>query len=466
MKSIIYRFLINAILLLSILPLWSNTDTLSSDGISRLSQRPLPTLEILGGGFICAQDTYHLELRLTGTSPYTILYALDGVIQDPLQLTASNVVWALPESMDFDTLSIFGISNELGIGSIFGTNFLIVTRTLSPVRDTVICNAVDHTYRVIIDFDMFDDDEVVLVSGSNVQVIGNSVEIGSLPYEQDYEVFVTSNLRCDTIQLSGGHACMIPCVDFNPELLVHSTDSLFCEGTNLDVELIGVSASIWTNSVGQIINEGSTASWVLTSGIHDSIQILVAEEDCIDTLFLQLQILERFRFESGQLDIRQPDCGVNNGNLRLDIAFGDYFEEVLLQPIGVSGIIFDQLPAGSYILNGLHPHCPLEIPITLIQGECSIFIPTAFTPNGDGINDRFEVLLPNSGQFKISQMEVLDRWGNVLYSYTSSDESTIAAWDGSNKGMPAEPGNYAYWIVVEEQDRSIQKYTGSVVLIR
>ena len=68
----------------------------------------------------------------------------------------------------------------------------------------------------------------------------------------------------------------------------------------------------------------------------------------------------------------------------------------------------------------------------------NIFIPTAFTPNGDGLNDRFRPI-EDYGYF-IYRMFVFNRWGQIVY------DGMHDGWDGTFGGKPAEVGTYFYTI--------------------
>jgi len=67
----------------------------------------------------------------------------------------------------------------------------------------------------------------------------------------------------------------------------------------------------------------------------------------------------------------------------------------------------------------------------------SVYVPDAFTPNGDGINDTFGI----SGEaIRDFTMRIYNRWGELIF------ESTNAAqhWDGSYKGKVVPQGVYVY----------------------
>ena len=79
--------------------------------------------------------------------------------------------------------------------------------------------------------------------------------------------------------------------------------------------------------------------------------------------------------------------------------------------------------------------------ITLIQ-QCPtvFFIPDAFSPNGDGLNDFFQVFAQD-----ISEMElkIFNRWGSLVYQSTNLEET----WDGTYNGQLMEVGVYMYELI-------------------
>ena len=68
-----------------------------------------------------------------------------------------------------------------------------------------------------------------------------------------------------------------------------------------------------------------------------------------------------------------------------------------------------------------------------------IFLPKAFTPNGDNLNDQYGISNPNAVQNLIS-FEIFDRWGSRVF-FT---DDPFLTWDGSFKGDPLNPGVLLY----------------------
>jgi gliding motility-associated-like protein len=75
-----------------------------------------------------------------------------------------------------------------------------------------------------------------------------------------------------------------------------------------------------------------------------------------------------------------------------------------------------------------------------VVNQSAIFVPTAFSPNGDGRND---ILKPiGIGYRNINYFRVFNRWGEQMFYTTQFEEG----WDGRWKGVPQEIGSY-YWIL-------------------
>ncbi|MBL7967737.1 MAG: gliding motility-associated C-terminal domain-containing protein [Prolixibacteraceae bacterium] len=72
------------------------------------------------------------------------------------------------------------------------------------------------------------------------------------------------------------------------------------------------------------------------------------------------------------------------------------------------------------------------------------FIPEAFSPNGDGINDKFEI--KGIAKYKSVQIEIFNRWGNIVYQSKNYGEGAgkEGFWDGSSKSGPVPTGTYFY----------------------
>lgn len=105
------------------------------------------------------------------------------------------------------------------------------------------------------------------------------------------------------------------------------------------------------------------------------------------------------------------------------------------------------------------PPPPPPLP-TLTAVDKTVFIPNAFTPNGDGKNDAFNIRVSKDAIGM--NMTIFDRWGKLLFE----GSSITAGWDGTFKGRNVEVGAYQYIIKVKFRDNKTETFTGDVNLIR
>jgi gliding motility-associated-like protein len=146
-----------------------------------------------------------------------------------------------------------------------------------------------------------------------------------------------------------------------------------------------------------------------------------------------------------------------------------------------SGAQFYSWSPASYLTdpNIVNPLANLTVPVTFIlsgidENGCrnidsihvgvdytdAVFVPSAFSPNGDGKNDIFKV---GSISFqKVQEFRIFNRWGQEIFSTTDPKKG----WDGTFNGQPQEMGVYNYIIRLAYPDGKIETYKGSVTLIR
>jgi gliding motility-associated-like protein len=97
-----------------------------------------------------------------------------------------------------------------------------------------------------------------------------------------------------------------------------------------------------------------------------------------------------------------------------------------------------------------------------IRDEFSVYIPNTFTPNGDGLNDVFNVKgigLQTAGY----SMEIYDRWGTLIYS----TKDVMKGWDGTAKGIYSENGVYVYKVkTLGANGEGKKEFVGHVSLLK
>lgn len=104
--------------------------------------------------------------------------------------------------------------------------------------------------------------------------------------------------------------------------------------------------------------------------------------------------------------------------------------------------------------------------IQLEEEETQVFVPTAFSPDNNGINDFFYVYTDGNA-INISKFFVFDRWGNEVFGTTDLpvNEETNG-WDGMYRGKFVNSGVYVYFVEIEFIDGSKEIFKGDITVTR
>lgn len=125
--------------------------------------------------------------------------------------------------------------------------------------------------------------------------------------------------------------------------------------------------------------------------------------------------------------------------------------------------VLRHLDAGTYHYTISDSHkCRIEgdTYITGSTRECAIFAPSAFSPNGDGLNDIFHVkLLDGFTKFRLA---VYGRWGDVVYE----TNDPLSGWDGTRKGVYLPAGTYTWSVTYTDSKNQLIKQQGNLLMIR
>lgn len=95
-----------------------------------------------------------------------------------------------------------------------------------------------------------------------------------------------------------------------------------------------------------------------------------------------------------------------------------------------------------------------------IQRRPDLWLPTAFTPNGDGLNDTFGPVV-KSAQITDFEFIVYDRYGGRVFVSTSPDNR----WDGTHSGKQVAEGGYLYYLKAKLQNGQTIERKGSVNVV-
>lgn len=268
---------------------------------------------------------------------------------------------------------------------------------------------------------------------------------------------ITVRARPNLIQLTGGdYYCAGQ--EFNPlALLVSGTPNW-----NVYYSLNGIPQSVLGVSSLPISIGNSIGTYVLDS-IHDlycsnimvgSQTISVLDGPQIPLFIGDTSLCENESTSSIQVNNFNPLGAVNWYN---DAALSNYlFSDDEFFPSSDTSAVF-------YVtqeVNGCEgPYAILSVSIV----SCGFVIPTAFTPNNDNQNDRWEIIGLDS-KYPTNSVRIFNRWGELLFESLEGKYSNNE-WDGTYKGETLPVGSY-YYIIELAKDKSSEPINGTVSIIR
>ena len=244
-------------------------------------------------------------------------------------------------------------------------------------------------------------------------------------------------------------------VDSLPIISISKTPTITCSGQPAVLTASGASTYTWstgavgvTNTVSPTTNTGYTVVGTDTNGCSNTA-----------TEILLVNPL--------------PPVAINGGATSVDLNLGQsitlYASGALTYSWTTGNVKCDSCATNIESPNANTQYCVAGTDINgckavmclnvVVENICDIFIPDAFSPNGDGQNDEFKVY---SHCIADLTLQVFDRWGNLVF--TGSGLS--AAWDGSYGGKLMNTGSYVYQLQYTLSNGKKTKTKGNFSLMR
>lgn len=313
-----------------------------------------------------------------------------------------------------------------------------------------------------------------LCSGDSTGFASATISGGIPPYE-----YLWSNGQTDTIAtglVAGGYSITVTddnnCtrIRFNIAILqpfaidisIDTLAEIQCFGSNEGV--LNAVATGGTEPYSYLWESGDTNSMHsnLTSGNY-----FLTLTDAHNCYVVSTSVLDQPDLVSVSIDsIASASClGNNDGFIRV-IVEGGIGEYSYIWSNNALTNTAENLSAGTYYLTiNDENNCIStgEFLVGELSGSC-IEIPSAFTPNNDGVNDYFEI--KNVHLLEEVEVEIYNRWGQLMfifigtgYEYAQSESQ----WDGKYNGVDVALGTYVF---IVKLSGVLEPYNGVVTVIR
>ena len=200
-----------------------------------------------------------------------------------------------------------------------------------------------------------------------------------------------------------------------------------------------------------------------------------AANGCDSTHYFTINLFEKIQIEVAT----SPTCeGKEEGTALAQVSSGQPPYHLVWGNGTEGDSTLQNLAVGNYSLtvtdaNGCQQIAFFDIPnypLTEVALKCEprLYAPTAFSPNGDGVNDFF-TFYSNNKVLEIKLLQVYDVWGERVYvgkNLPLGMESAEGGWDGMFRGQPMNPGVFVWKASFRYKEESLGWVRGDVVLLR
>lgn len=266
-----------------------------------------------------------------------------------------------------------------------------------------------------------------------------------------YTVRVSNAASCSSL------ATTTVMINPSPVAAVGFTDTAFCIGNDVQLSASGGNRYEWFPV------EGLSASNIfnpIAAPLADTRYRVVVYDDlsCTDTAYINVRVFNRAIANAG------PDKTiVGGGSILLSGSITGSYLSFNWSPVtGLTNAqtlqpIANPVADAQYILNAISNNgCGISTDTVLVKLYKGIFIPTAFTPNGDGTNDFWNI--PALDAYPDFELYVFNRYGQLIFK----NNRTNHPWDGKFRSVLLPIGAYPYLIKLKAAGQLLK---GMVMII-
>lgn len=393
---------------------------------TQVTVNPLPVLSV-NSATICSGTSATLSASgasVYAWSPAALLNSASGpsVVATP----AASTVYAI-------------IGSAGSCTAVVNSSVTVMPTPTLTVNSVSICRGSDASLSVngATSYTWFPSSGLSATTGSTVS--------SSSPQTITYTVIGTSGSCSDTTEST---------VTVNPLPVLTVSSPTVCDGFSADLVASGALVYSWSPST--YLNTASGASVIATPSVSTSYVVSGTTGMCTSTLQTAVHVnpLPIVSVEASSSIINTPGESVS-----LMASGGTGY----LWSNGISTALMSVAPlqTSDYCVTVRTAEgCEQKACITIeVSPESTLYIPNAFTPNGDDLND--VLYTPGTNLVKYHFM-IFNRWGNLIFE----SDDVEKGWDGTYKGEPVKDDVYNYRLIAEGIDHAIYKKTGFIAVLK
>jgi len=445
---------------------------------------PSPSGSISGGGTVCEGDELPFQVNLTGTGPWNFVYAIDGVTQP--NLSSATNVFTFNSGVNGDyTIALVNDQNCQGLGdgsvAILDVNALPTVDIISNSDQLCIGQELELIYDLQgtppFNFTYVLDDDTVNVDG-----VESDFFLNANPVEPVFTEVLFIEDGSNPVCFNQPDASMFVAVGTLPDAPILFSDTI-CMGTDsVLIGVNGVSGLDYTWSPEDRLSDPKSPNpaFILSEedlfpGVRTYTYTLIASNgECSAEDQLTITVdpgpRARFRYTPDPVNSEDTKVGfINQSSLGDD---GFYFWQFDSLETSQEVNPFFEFPSGTIddytvSLMAIDPitGCTDEyVDVISVRPEILVYVPSAFTPDGDGLNDIWKPIMTNVDE-EDYRLTVFDRSGKIVFE----TRDTTKGWNGShNNGEFFLKSEVYAWKIETKNPLSLEEveYEGVVTVIR
>lgn len=225
-------------------------------------------------------------------------------------------------------------------------------------------------------------------------------------------------------------------------------DTTLCIGSAIRLQVTGGTSYLWTPATG--LSNPRVANPLASPSQTTTYRVAVANAVCyVDTLSVTITVVPLPVVNAGgDVNVATGSSVTLSGTVPSDVTKYYWTPVDFLSCNDCLNPVATPRNTITYTLHGISNYgCEGTDEVTLFT-KCSssqVFMPNTFTPNGDGVNDRFYPR--GTGLKTITSLRIFSRWGEMVYEAQNINlNDEYAGWDGTFKSTPLKPDTYVWML--------------------
>lgn len=425
----------------------------TTNGTATITVNVIPTAVISGSTMICRNETTDLTFTFTGVPPFTFTYSDGNTSYGPVVATTNT--FAIPVSPDSTTNYTLTFLEDLNCeGTLSGLAEIFVNQLPEPVitGDMEICDGESSTLTATTGFPGYlwstgaTADSIVVTVGGTYSVTVTDLNGCKGAYQVDFTVNQTP-----VISFSAA-----PSLTCDTPSTVFTNTSTYPPGSQFIWEFGDSTGSGQANPSHIYGEEGF---FLVTLTINTNAGCTATDTQTVEVIILPLAEA-KFKADPEMINVFSGPVQFTDESEHAVSWYWDFDDGTYSAQQNPLHYFND---VGNYkvILTVTNvAGCP-DVAMSEIMVN-PFYIPNAFTPNADGINDYFF----DAGyvlDVKSYRLRIFNRWGQMVYE--TNDYTKF--WNGfGTDSKPAQDGVYVYTIEVVTQRGKEHNFKGTVTLLR